>query len=100
MEKDPVAGFAEIVARYVGWVEGPVSAPREESIVALKLLLDLVRGALDLPQSDPGSAEPQEVPHEEWTRVFRRFAVLPVQYYPSPDPRDLASAGLVGDLDD
>jgi hypothetical protein len=73
--------FAEIAERYCAWAESPLGGGDEEMLTARRLLAELHRAAINLP--DLGSSENVEVavPAEKWAVVCRRFHQLPVNKY-------------------
>lgn len=71
------AGFARLFSE---WAEGEPQAPVEEVRVALCHLNALYRAALFLPDAF-GPEDGEQVSTESKRQMFRRFGVLPFNYY-------------------
>jgi hypothetical protein len=103
-ENDPVARIAAAAERCCAWIENPPEVVEREVETAIRLLLELVARALDLPDADIEDAEdePDRADDDAIAQVRRRLAVLPVGLYGTLDPEDVAGdQHLVGDvLDD
>lgn len=98
---DPVARFAGAAERYVAWVEGPRIELEADLHRGYALLLELMSGALTLPDLDVTDVEPTSIPQEDWLAIHRGFTWVPVQYYWEAEleingPQQL----MVGDLHD
>lgn len=79
----------------------PAEARGGEPVTPLRLLLDLVRAALDLPDVEAGDEEPASLDHAAWKRMHASFATLRApQYYATADPDEIEGEPLVGDLHD
>lgn len=76
-----VGAFAEIAQRYCSWAESPSGSPREEMLTARKLLAELHRAAIDLPDLGPGEDTEDAISADEWRSVRGRFQKLPVDGY-------------------
>ncbi len=102
MRVTPVVGdFVEVARTYCTWAEGPPASPEQEARVALGLLVRLYGLALELPELS-GDQEAKCIDHSEWQKMFRRFDVLPFNYYNrvfNPLPVSSEAPG-VGDLAD
>lgn len=86
MSNDPnitpaVEAFAEIARRYCSWAESPFGEPRGEMRAARRLLAELHRAALELPDLDPGEKSEVVIPAGLWEAVCGRFRMLPVEGY-------------------
>ncbi|WP_031370009.1 DUF5063 domain-containing protein [Lysobacter antibioticus] len=93
--------FAETARRFCAWAEGEPQAAAIEANIALRLLYELQERALQLPEGVV-HGDPDELSHEAWTVVFRRFGSLPFNYYvQQTDPFVFEDAGHeVGDIAD
>jgi len=79
---EAVARFASVAAEYCRWAETDPFDRDAEGGQAMKLLVALYGSALDLPAVDAAEEfEPPGVSQQEWDKVYRRFAALPVGYY-------------------
>ena len=76
-----VESFAEIAQRYCSWAESPSGEPRDEMQTARKLLLELHRAAIVLPDLGPGEDTEDAVSADECNSVRVRFQKLPVYGY-------------------
>lgn len=105
-----VLAFVEAARAYVAWIEAAPRPPREEALVALRLLARLYAAGHGLPLEPPiieRQARDRRPSHGDWQRFFHRCAGLPVQYYrcdwepwilDGPNPGD--DDRSVGDLHD
>jgi len=110
-----VDAFAAVAEEYCAWAEGESLGEIADARTARKLLAELIRHAIELPDpSDELSsdAEPEAISSEDYQRIFRRFGSLPFNYYsecfdplvvPGEEPvtSDLADdlADIWGDLE-
>ena len=102
-ETDPIARFAAAAERWCAWAETPPEVVEWEVETAIRLLLELVARALDLPDVDveDDDDDPERPDDEAYAALRRRFAVLPVGLYGTIDPDDVAGEQhLVGDVID
>jgi hypothetical protein len=77
-----VEAFAEVAQRYCSWAEQrPSGEPRDEMQTARKLLIELHRAVIDLPDLGPGEDTKDAVSADEWRSVQGRFQKLPVKGY-------------------
>jgi Domain of unknown function (DUF5063) len=72
--------FFEAANAFCLWAESAPSTPNEEARTALRLVSRLYSLAFQLPD-DFQQAETLAIPHEEWLVVYKRFGVLPFNYY-------------------
>lgn len=80
-ELEALDTFARVAAEYCAWAEAAPGEPRAEALIARRLLLDLMRGAIALPEVCPEEVVRAEITIDDYMRVFRRFGALPFQYY-------------------
>jgi hypothetical protein len=103
MAHERVPAFAELARRYCFWAEqGSTQKPADEAATILGLLVELYGAALLLPQGEGSDNEVESNTHEEWQRVYQRFASLPVDVYyevfdPLESPADEPVAATLGD---
>ncbi len=93
--------FAREAAAFCAWAEAPPGPLDEEVDTALRLVSQLYRLALDLPDLfDEECAA--DIPHEHWAAIHQRFGMLPLDYYGvCLDPADLTDLTLgLGDVAD
>ena len=76
-----VETFAEIAQRYCSWAESPFGESRDEMLTARRLLAELHRAAIDLPDMGPGEDTEDAVSADGWAAVRGRFLRLPVDGY-------------------
>src|SRR5689334_10381152 len=102
---DEIATFARAAGEYCEWAEGAPDGAISEARRGRRLLIELVRCALDLPDvfSEAGTTS---VADEEYRRVYERFGALPFNYYSEClDPlivpgEEIVTADLADDLAD
>jgi hypothetical protein len=102
-DSDPIARFAAAAGRYCAWAETTPEVVEWEVETAIRLLLELVARALDLPDVDvDDEGETERADDAVYAAVRNRLGVLPVGLYGTVDPDDVAGEQhLVGDvLDD
>jgi hypothetical protein len=97
--------FAAAAEAYCAWAESDAGNAKEEAQRARRLLAELFRRALDLPQLF-ADVKPPEIAADDYSRMFRRFGALPFNYYaecfdplvvPAEEP---VTADLADDLAD
>ncbi len=99
---DQAHAFAIIAREYCDWAEG-VPASRDEDVAeALSLLLNLYLAALRLPEGEGSDEEIPSNSQEEWMRIYRRFASLPIELYyevfdPLESPPKVPGGATLGD---
>ena len=76
-----VEAFAETARRFCSWAESPFGEPRGEMLTARKLLAELHRAAIELPDLGPGEEAEAVIPAELWALVRGRFLMLPLDGY-------------------
>lgn len=86
MLSDPTArsyvdAFAESARNYCAWAEGLPLEPHEELTVARRLLVELHRAAIYLPDNCPERDTEDKLNAEDWKKVCSRFQNLPVNGY-------------------
>ncbi|MEN9360940.1 MAG: hypothetical protein RL095_2475 [Verrucomicrobiota bacterium] len=94
--------FASAAKSYCDWAESTAVDVEEDQRMAERLLCDLYRPALDLPEVS-GDDEAPEIPEAEWQKVYQRFQLLKPQIYWSFfDPRSMTPEKEIvcGDLAD
>lgn len=97
--------FAEVAEEYCNWAEGPAGDAIDEARQARRLLIELLRCAIDLtcPFSE---VESRSLSNDAYERVYARFGTLPFNYYsecfnPLPVPAEEPGvADLADDLAD
>lgn len=97
VEEERIHEFAALAREYCSWAQTPsTQTPAEEAMTALRLLVNLYRLALALPEGEGGS-DVESTTQEEWQGVYRRFASLPVDLYSEVfDPLEFPPAEPVG----
>ena len=107
IDVDATRAFAGLARGYCAWAENaPQEGEAEEVVTALDLLLRLTRDALHLPEGEGSEEEAEWTTQDEWLRIYRRFASLPVDVYyktfdPLVDPSDqVVSLHIADDLAD
>jgi hypothetical protein len=74
--------FADIGRRYCNWAEEELGDPHEAMRRAQLLLAELHLAAIQLPELKLGDdVKPTHISHEDWSVIFKRFALLPVTSY-------------------
>lgn len=76
-----VESFAEIARRYCAWAESPPGEPRDDMKTARKLLIELHRAAILLPDLGPGEDTEDAISADELKAVCGRLQKLPVYGY-------------------
>lgn len=99
---DAIIRFAHAAREFCLWAEGTPAAGEIEMLIARRHLANLFALALDLPNIACDVNEPAKISHEAWTSIFKRFRVLPVNYYGHCfDPLQVpADEPTIGDLAD
>jgi len=101
------AVFASAAKAYCDWAESTFFIDADgDQILAERLLCDLYRHALDLPDVSGGEEAP-DIPEAEWQKVYKRFQLLKPQSYsklfdPSafPPENEVVACDLADDLAD
>lgn len=75
-----ISVFAGTAEEYCAWAERAPSDANAEARHARKLLIDLLRGAITLPNVS-SEALVAKIGDAEYKRVYERFGVLPFNYY-------------------
>lgn len=79
----------------------PAETRGDDPATPLRLLLDLVRTALELPDVEGGDDEPVRLDHAAWKQMHASFATLRgPQFYATADAYEIGGEELVGDLHD
>jgi hypothetical protein len=76
-----VKEFAEIARLYCVWAEAPLGNADVEMLTARKMLAELHRAAIRLPELGAGDTVEVAVPQREWEAACRHFSGLPVNNY-------------------
>lgn len=76
--RDPIDDFAAVARTFCEWAERDRA---DEPRAVLQLLAELYAAALRLPQGEAPDDTIDGTTHEEWQRVYRRCASLPIDYY-------------------
>jgi hypothetical protein len=99
---DATNQFAIAARKFCHWAEEAPSSGELEMRIARRHLASLYALALDLPQDVYSDDEPADISHEMWQAMFKRFDVLPVNYYSHCfDPLEVpAGESTLGDLAD
>src|SRR5687768_15773469 len=80
--QETIENFASLAQKFCAWAEGPPdAASSDDTRVVLQLLVELYSAALRLPEGEPAEDEIESTSHEEWLRIYRRCASLPVDHY-------------------
>lgn len=77
---DGIKAFARIAEEYCDWAEAAPGDAVPEARRARRLLIELLRRAIDLPDVSSSEAS-NSVGDDEYHRVYGRFGVLPFNYY-------------------
>jgi hypothetical protein len=103
--KEQVTEFAKAAENFCIWTEGMPTDALGEARSARKLLIELLRCAIELPNGEPGRDAP-EISDEEYQKIYNRFESLPFKFYsecfnpltiPAEEP---VTADLADDLAD
>ena len=82
IEQEATHRFAALAREFCSWAERPSTAtPAEETRVVMQFLVELYSAALVLPEGEPPENEIESTAHDEWLRIYRRCASLPVDRY-------------------
>ena|SRR5436190_22626980 len=74
--------FAEAAERYCVWSEGELNNSQEDMRRARLLLAEIHLAAVQLPDLGIGkNIDAVSMPHDEWSRVYKKFGSLPVKNY-------------------
>lgn len=100
---NPVDRFADLAKHFCAWAEHePAGTEAEETRAVLQMVAELYAAALTLPEGEAPEGEGESTAQEEWLRIYRRCASLPIDMYDSVlDPLELVDAatgvGSIGD---
>jgi hypothetical protein len=75
-----IENFAQVAEEYCTWAEQPTSDAAAEARRARRLLIELLRCAIDLPRTFC-EVEPESIGDDAYKSVYTRFGVLPFNYY-------------------
>ncbi len=94
--------FVSTAQQYCAWAENNSLAQEEEVKKAISLIADLYSSAIVLPKQGCGEdVDGEEVTHEEWKLIYKRFGSLPVNYYSVFfSPANTEDAPVTGDVAD
>jgi hypothetical protein len=77
-----IDNFAEVARRYCAWAENELGDPNEEMRRVRLLLAELHLAAVKLPALGIGkNMDAVSISHDEWSRFYEKFRVLPVTEY-------------------
>lgn len=80
-DDDPVARFAEAAERYCAWAEHAPPHPQDEVDTAIRLLLEVMVRAMELPLVETDDEDiVDRLTLEQWQVVYDRFATPPVRF--------------------
>jgi hypothetical protein len=93
--------FFHTASEFCHWAEGSPASAEDEANTAIRLLSKLIAQVHELPPLFDEEDAP-DLPHQEWQVIYRRFGVLPFNYYAmNSDPHDMADPSPgTGDLAD
>lgn len=101
---EEVAAFRDAAIEYCNWAEGPTAGPDEEAAAAVALVSALLHHMQNLPKVEPGGLAEHTILQkgDETLWIYKRFAVLPFQYYSEVwDPLEVPGAeSVTGDIAD
>ena len=95
--------FAAEAELFVKWAETGMQSGHDGAIEALQRITRLYSAGLALPFPETGESdkEPFEVTESEWQAVFKRSAILQLDYYSTCEPNlDIKPEYMVGSLSD